>query len=117
MSQVIIPPKKGNGELFQIGGAIAGGIVGGPAGAMTGYSLGGALGGMENQSNKQAQGTQQSGQSDAMMRRQQQMAQDNLQVLKNAEASLPTLPEELRQQYAPAIVQARMMEEQKRGLV
>jgi hypothetical protein len=51
-----------------------------------------------------------------MMRRQQQLSQDNLATLKQAEAALPQLPESLRQQYAPAIVQARSMEMAKRGM-
>jgi hypothetical protein len=51
-----------------------------------------------------------------MARKQQQMGQDNLAVLKQAEAHLPTLPEDLRQQYGPPIIQARMAEQQRRGM-
>lgn len=127
MAQVLMPQKKNNdSELFQLAGGIAGGIlgtgVGGPgagtaAGAALGSQLGGTAGNLLTQTPSQGQSPSigGEGQAAAMARRQQQMSQDNLATLKQAEGQLPQLPEELRQQYAPAIVQARMMEEKKRG--
>lgn len=124
MAQVIRPQTKSDlGEVLTLGGAIAGGVLGsagGPAGAAGGAALGGGLGGMASNMleppKPQESPLQGGGESAAMLRRQQQMSQDSLGTLKAAEAQLPNLPESLRQQYAPAIVQARMMEQQKRGL-
>ena len=118
MAQVNVPQKRDDtNALLQIGGAALGAYAtgGSPQGAMAGASAGGMIGGLNQK--PQNQPVQAEGQAAAMARRQQQMAQDNLQVLKQAEAQLPSLPEPVRQQYAPAIVQARMLEEQKRGLV
>lgn len=56
------------------------------------------------------------GEASAMARMAQQKSQDNLQVLKSAEAQLPRLSERLRQEYGPPIIQARMLEERKRGI-
>lgn len=114
MAQVMIPQKRDStGQALQLGGAIAGASAG-PSGALTGYSAGGAASSFLQK--PQPQGVESSGQAAAMARRQQQLAQDNLETLKQAEASLPALPEHLRQEYAPAIIQARMLEEQQRGL-
>lgn len=118
MAQVIRPqPQQGDlNQLLSVGGAIAGGVVGGLPGAAAGAGIGQMAGGLLNP----AQGPAPSaggGDSEAaaMARRQQQQSQDNLATLKQAEATLPSLPESLRQQYAPAIVQARMLEQQRMG--
>jgi hypothetical protein len=42
---------------------------------------------------------------------------DNLTALRNAEAAAAYLPEKQRQSYLPAIVAARRLEEQQRGMV
>lgn len=117
MAQVIRPQKKDDtGEMFQLGGAGIGAVLGGPAGAMTGAGVGGTAAGILAPQQPPAQSLGGGGGSEAaaMARKQQQMSEDNLSTLKNAEASLPGLPESLRQQYTPAIVQARMLEEQRR---
>lgn len=120
MAQVIRPQVPDDNLLknvLTIGGGIAGAVYGGPGGAVAGAGAGQLAGGILSpqkppQENPQSGG----GEAAAMTRKQQQMSQDTLGTLKQAEASLPTLPENLRQQYAPAIIQARMLEEQKRGM-
>ena len=120
MAQVIRPqPQNNNGlnEILPIAGAVVGGIYGGPQGAVAGAGAGQMAGGILNPQ-KPGAPTADSGGSEAaaMARKQAQMGQDNLEVLKQAEAHLPSLPEDMRQQYAPAIIQARMLEQQKRGM-
>ena len=124
-----MPQKKQNnmGQYLQAGGAIAGGIIGSIvpgagtiAGATAGAALGGVAGGLADASQKQDAPSgvpQQPSQAYAMSQRQQKLSQDNLATLQQAEAGLPQLPEHLRQQYAPAVIQARMLEERQRGLV
>lgn len=127
--QAIKRKSEGYGNIAQLAGTVAGGIVGSivpGVGTLAGAGLGGTLGGAAGGAvdNSQSLGMQpipqgQSGggaEMAAMSRKQQQMGQDNLAVLQNAETHLPSLPEDLRQQYAPAIVQARMLEQQRRGM-
>jgi hypothetical protein len=118
MAQVIMPPKKENGfgQILPIAGAVVGGIFGGgPAGAATGYSLGGAASNILSSNQSQQQPLQTSG---ALQRRQDQLNQpDNLTALRNAEQAAAYLPERQRQSYLPAIVTARRLEEQQRGMV
>jgi hypothetical protein len=125
MAQVIVPQKKKNeglSEILTLGGAAGGAMLGGPGGAMAGASLGASLGGVGGSliSQNQPQGTAgvpgAPSQSMAMQRRSQQLGTDNLMALTQAEKQLPNLPEDLRQQYAPAIIQARMLEQKQRGL-
>jgi len=110
--------RSETGDILTLGGGILGAIGGGgPGGAVAGANIGQTVGAMSEPPNTNANvpgGSNQS-QAEAMARRQQQMAQDNLQILKNAEAALPMLPESLRQEYAPGIIRARMMEERARG--
>lgn len=115
-------PNK-NAQLFQTvlpaAGAIIGGIYGGgPAGAAAGGAIGSvaAQGLTQNQSSGVPQVGGGQGDADAMMRRQRQLSDDNLKKLVDAEGALHQLPEEQRQQYAPAIIQARMLEQQRQGL-
>lgn len=120
MAQVNLPAKRSSQAptLFGLAGAVAGAASGGGIpGAMAGASVGQTAGGLLTAQNAPPP-TVGGGNSEAMAmaRKNQQSAQDNLAVLKKAEADLPGLPEDLRQQYSPAIIQARMLEEQKRGL-
>lgn len=120
MAQVNRPQVQNNdlSNLLTIGGAAIGGIAGGPQGALTGAGAGQMAAGVLAPPQAQAPMADNGGsQAAAMARRQQQMSQDNLATLKQAEANLPHLPEDLRQQYGPSIIRARMMEEQKRGMV
>ncbi len=107
------PSSSGLNDLLTIGGGAAGAYYGGPMGAAAGMGAGQAAGGILNAPPPQAPSVPQ-GDSAAMARRQMQESQDNLAILKQAEASLPSLPENLRQQYAPAIIEARMKAEQDR---
>ncbi len=125
MAQVIRPQPRDSGfkELLALGGGVAGGVIGGSAGgvgavpgAAAGVGIGQTAGSILDPNKPQQENPQAGGQASAMARRQAQMSQDNLATLKQAEASLPSLPEELRQQYAPAIIRARMMEQQARGI-
>jgi hypothetical protein len=124
MAGVYVPQKKNPvQELFQIGGTVAGGIVGGiaggPPGAVGGAVAGNALGGFAGQQaspTKQMPGSSGGGESAAMARAAQMKSQDSLASLKQAEAALPQVPEAVRQQYAGPIIQARMLEERKRGI-
>ena len=127
MAEVYRPPPKRSklSELMEIGGGIAGGIAGasggGPPGAIAGAAVGSSLGGTIGNIVEPPKETPRAGGSEskstALMRRQQQIAQDNLATLKSAEQNLTYLPEDLRQEYAPAIMRARYLEEQRRGLV
>lgn len=120
-----IQPSNDNtlGTLLTIGGMAAGGALAGPGiaatlgGAATGGGLGSTAGNILSPAQQQLSDNGGSGGSEtaAILRKQQQMSQNSLDTLKNAEAQLPSLPESLRQQYAPAIVQARMYEQQKQG--
>lgn len=124
MPPVMMPQKKDNGmgSLLTIGGAVAGGVAGSVvpgagtiAGAGLGATLGGAAGGLLSSQQAGGQGSPNS-EMGAMQRRSDQMGTDNLASLKAAELQLPSLPENLRQQYAPPIIQARMLEQQRQGI-
>ena len=134
MAQINMPQRKNpNNEAAKylplVGagiGALAGGVGAAPgaalgaslSGASTGAGLGGiAQGAVASNSPQRSQGIPQPNQASAMAQRQQKLSQDNLATLQQAEAGLPKLPEHLRQQYAPAVIQARMLEERQRGLV
>lgn len=128
MAQVMVPPRNKNGilgEILPVAGAIVGGVVGGGAtggagalsGAGAGYGLGSAASNLLSANQQQQLGVQQQGGS-ALERRQVQLNQpDNLTALRNAEAAAAYLPEKQRQSYLPAIVTARRLEEQQRGMV
>ncbi len=117
MAQVNMPQRTNDtNQLLTLGGGVTGALLGGPSGALMGASAGQTAGGLINSGQIPAQTVESSGQAEAMARRQQQLAQDNLNTLKQAQAALPQLPENVRQQYAPAIIKARMMEEQSRGM-
>lgn len=115
MPQVISPQPQPSGlsSILPLAG-MAIGSFGGPGGAAAGSTIGSVAGGMVDPT-RQSQQLPTSGNSeaDAMARRSQQ--QDPLTTLKQAEAVLPNLPENIRQQYAPAITQARVMAEQKQS--
>lgn len=118
--------KSALGELLPIAGAVAGGYIGyqaggGAPGALKGAGAGAALGQLgantlDGDSGPRPQQLSSNSEAAAMSRRMQQQSQDNLADFRKAEAALPYLPEDLRQEYGPAIVRARMMEEQRRGL-
>lgn len=119
MAQVIKvqKPDSGTKDVLTIGGGVAGGIVGsGSPGAIgAGAGAGSTAGNFLDPTQPPAPTLSGGGEASAMARRLQAASQDNLATLKQAEATLPQLPEALRQAYAPAIVQARMLEQQKRG--
>ena len=118
MAQVNRPQKRPDelNSLLTIGGGVAGVAAGGGvSGALAGAGAGSTVGGIVNPEQPQQEAVP-APQAGALQRRQQQLSQDNLALLKRSEASLPSLPEPLRQQYGPAIIQARMMEEKRRGL-
>lgn len=122
----MVPPKKQSnfmGDILPLAGAVVGGFLGHgqPAGVIGGAAAGSAIGSTAGNllgSNQQQQlGVQQQGGS-ALERRQVQLNQpDNLTALRNAEAAAAYLPEKQRQSYLPAIVTARRLEEQQRGMV
>ena len=122
MAQIsrIQPKQGGASELLTIGGGIAGGILGAgnPAAIAGGAGLGNMAGGMVDPQKPPSTtiGGGDGSQASAMARRQMQASQDNLATLRQAEAVLPKLPEPLRQEYAPAIVQARLLEQNRRGM-
>ena len=109
----------GTGAAAAAAPVAAGGIGAAVTGASTGAGLGGVLQGAVSSNDQQRQPgiPQQPSQAYAMSQRQQKLSQDNLATLQQAESQLPRLPEQLRQQYAPAVIQARMLEERQRGLV
>jgi hypothetical protein len=110
-----------------LGGAAIGGLVGMKAGsplagASAGGTLGGWIGGMFGQPTAgtrseqfEIQPMETSGDS-AMSRKLASARQDRLAVLRQAESSLPQLPQELRDQYADTIVRATMEEEKRRAM-
>lgn len=108
------PAQKGGGltKTLTIGGGIAGAFYGNP---LVGASAGNMAGGLV-ESQKQPMQLGGSGQLAAMARMQQQRSQDNLASLKQAESSLPQLPESLRQAYSEPIIKARMLAERERGI-
>jgi len=105
-------------DLSNIGTLIGAYVTGSPQGAMAGSSAGNMIGNFF-ESDKGPRNTPmvpvRSAEANAMSRRGEQLSQDNLTTLASAESYLPQLPEDLRQQYAPAIIQARMLEEQRRS--
>lgn len=118
MAEVLMPQKKqsnGLNRALTIGGAALGGIYGGGfSGAMAGAQAGQMAGGLIGSNQPQQQ---QGVPNSAMQRRLQMQQTDNLATLRDAEAATATLPEKLRQEYMPPIVQARMLEERRRGMV
>lgn len=139
MAQIMMPKKSESkmGSYLQAGGAIGGAIVGTMAapgagtaagattgatlggaltGAATGSALGGTLGGLASRGPEGGGIPQGGSELAAMTRRHQQLGQDNLATLSQAEKHLTSLPEGLRQQYAAPIIQARMLEQRQRGL-
>lgn len=129
MAQIVMPQmkKKDDNDIGRFLGVLGGGVGavigakagGGPAGALAGASagigVGQSLGNMfaQNDQSQQMQNVQPSS-DDAVGRRIAAAKSDRLQTLREAEASLPKLPQDMREQYAPAIVQALMAEEKRR---
>lgn len=113
MASVVVPQRKsqGLGEIGMIGGAIVGGLVGGPGGAVTGAQVGGAAGGMMSQQKQTPQL-----EASAMSRRRQELETDKLDALRNAEVAAAQLPEDQRQAVLPVLTQARLREQQTRGM-
>ena len=110
----IQPSQNSNGALLSIAGQLAGTALGGPVGGAVGGMVGGKLAGSGTPQAPQATGASE---SDAMRRRIEQNNENNLSTLMQAEQTLPSLPEDMRQEYGPAIVQARILEQRKRGMV
>lgn len=105
------PQRKSDGlnELLTIGGGVLGAAYGGPSGAIAGAGAGQMAGGILNPPQQDQQPVEAGSESSAMQRRLTSQTQDNLGILQKSEAALPSLPESLRQQYAPAIIRARML--------
>jgi hypothetical protein len=110
-----------------LGGAAVGGLLGlkagSPvAGAAAGSSLGGLVGGMFGEPTPGTRSEQfeiqpmETSGDNAMARKLASARQDRLALLRQAEASLPQLPPELREQYADTIVRATMEEEKRRAM-
>lgn len=124
MAQVYMPEKKSNNGIFQLGGAIVGGVLGGyatesPQGAMAGATAGAGLGGLAGQQispDKPQPQPLASNTGSAMERRRQQLENDPLMQLKQAEVAVAKAPEPVQTEYGPAIQRARMLEEQRRGI-
>jgi hypothetical protein len=119
MSQVMMPQKKSNSGIFQLGGALAGGILaspGGPGAIAGGAAAGASLGGLAGGALSPEKAAPQAIQSNAMNRRMAQIESDPLNQLRNAETALASVPPPVKAEYAPAIQRARMLEEQRRGL-
>ena len=117
MATVLIPQKKRDDQLNKLlegGGAAIGAYYGGEGGAAAGAQAGRDSGNIFNAQAPAPQTIQTNSDSSAMARRMRQLSEDRLAVLRQSEAALAELPEPLRRQYAPAIVEARMLEEQKR---
>lgn len=126
MAGVNVPVKNKQGilgELLPVAGAVVGGVVGGVAGgppgaiggASGGYGLGQAAGGFIDPGKQQQLGVSSS--QGALQRRQDFLQSDNLTALRNAEVAAARLPERERQAYLPVLTQARIMEQQRRGMV
>ena len=137
MAQVNVPqmggPSRGSQDtkmVFQLGGAILGGLAGGVPGAVAGAQAGGAAAGLVEAksageavnsgigvaSGAQGFANKPAGTSPAMKRRLDTIQTDNLETLQAAEGAAATLPESTRQRILPNLVQARMLEQRKRGM-
>lgn len=123
------PTESGMGKLLGVAGLVAGGVAGGMAGgpkgailgAQAGQGLGSTIGGYVDPAKAggaiqeaQAQAPQQM--DNAISRRVAQQAEDKLAVLKQAEAALPYVTKDMRDQYASTIVKATMEEERRRAM-
>lgn len=135
----VIKVRKGTGGVWSKGlgavGAVAGGVIGAiaggpaaPAGALAGSSagmgLGSALGSfvdrpdreqVVSQGSPSVGGISPSGSSDAMLRRLQIQRENRLAALTQAEAALPQLGAQAVQDFGPAIIQARILEQKRAG--
>lgn len=113
MARINPVQKKDSGlsEILTIGGGIAGAIYGGPAGAAAGAGIGQMAGGMIEPAEPPGPNISGGEEASAMARRSARMGTDNLAALKQAEARLPELPEELRQRYSTPIIAARIKAE------
>lgn len=106
-------PQNNDSALFSIIGAVGGGLATQSLqGASAGANIGQAAGSIVSPNNQTAS-VGAGNQSEAMARRSQADAANSLQALRQAELALPALPEAQRQEYAPTIIQARMMAEQR----
>jgi hypothetical protein len=133
-----IKVRKGTGGIWSKGlgavGAVAGGVVGAiasggnPAGALAGSSAGMGLGTglgsfidrpdqerVVSQGSPSVVGISPSGSSDAMLRRLQIQRENRLAALTQAEAALPELGTQAVQDFGPAIIQARILEQRRAG--
>lgn len=112
MPQINIPQRKDNLAGLGAIGAVAG-FVAPPVGAAIGAAqIAGNL-----SKPKPVTPIPQDNKSSAMMRRMDDLKQDNLMQLQEAQASLKTLPPDLQKQYAEPLATATMLEKQQRGLV
>lgn len=110
MPQVYQPQKKDNSAAFTVLGAGIGAMGGSP---MAGASAGQMVGGLAN---KPSAPTQVATQESAMSRRYNAAQDDPLLKLQESQAALAQLSPDLQKQYKPAIDQATVMEQQRRGL-
>lgn len=116
MPQVYQPKPKADstGKLLTVGGAVAGAAFGGLPGAATGASLGQMAGGLA--AKPQGGATQVPTEQSAMSRKFNTVQDDPLLKLQESQSALAHLPPDLQKQYAPAIQQATLLEQQKRGM-
>jgi hypothetical protein len=119
------------GQFLKLAGAVVGGAAGfagggGPLGAAQGAVVGGSAGEMvggivdpvkekvvtERPTDFGARPQT----SAAIQRRSEQLTQDNLQLLEQAEVAAQELPEQERQILLPNLTQAKLLERKKRGI-
>lgn len=110
--------SEGGGQVM---GATIGAKAGGPAGAMMGANIGSTTGSMFKRDvdlpqTVQVQGAQTPESDSAISRRLAASREDRLAALTRAQNALGQLPKDLREEYAPVIVQATMAEEKRRAM-
>lgn len=123
ISQVRKPGSAGGSTAGTILGKVAGAglgfLIGGPGGALTGASVGGEIGGIGGGASDPGRAAAQSNPvatpEGAIQRRLATQGDDTLTTLRQSALALPELPEELRQQVAPTIMQAYAMAHQQRN--
>jgi hypothetical protein len=105
----------------QAAGGIIGTVTGGPMGGMTGAGIGGQAGSMFRREvdlpqSVQVQGVQATDSDSAISRRLAASREDRLAALNRAQSALGSLPKDMREEYAPVLVQATMAEEKRRAM-
>jgi len=108
MAEINIPKKQsgGSGSLFKLAGMGAGALIGGPTGAALGGSIGGAVGDMTNKPQAQPQAIA----SNALSRRQDQLAQvPEIQLNQSIDALKNIEDPEQRALLAQPLMQAQEM--------